>query len=389
MGGGNASFWLRLSASPHLVIVRDALTLTFPVIIAGAFAVLVNNFPVPSYQRFMEWFFGPNWKILGAYMWGGTFAIIAPVTVCAIGYGVCNLYNKKHSLDTIHPLIVGLISFCSLMVLIEPLSEVFAIPYRWVGIHGLFLAIIVALISSELFLWFYKHNVRINFFLETPNAIMVNAFSSLLPGAMTIFVFAGFKAVMSYFKLNDLHELTYEMLCKPFVGMGNNLPSALVFMFARQFLWFLGIHGSNALEPVMTELYSSSSAANAIAMASGGAPPFVFTKTFFDSYVTMGGSGNTLSLLFAFFIARRWKKPGTVAKISILPAIFNINETLVFGVPIVLNPFYFVPFVATPMALTVTSYLAMRAGLVSVTMTEAAWTTPALVSGYVAAGNLT
>jgi lactose/cellobiose-specific phosphotransferase system IIC component len=374
------NFWLKLSRSRHLEIVRDSLTLAFPVIIAGALAVLINNFPVSSYQMFMDAHFGDEWKSFGGYVWDGTLAVLAPVMVCTIAYGICELHNSNRKLNTVHPLIVALISLCSLMAIIEPSSG--AIPYTWIGIHGLFLAIIVAIVSSELFLWLWRKNFKGRFFTEASSSAMNSAFSSLLPGTVTIFVFAAFKALMSYLGFSDIHRLTYDLLCRPFVGMGNNLLSAVVFGVARQALWFLGIHGSNALEPVMTELYSSSAAAAA------GTGQFAFTKAFFDSYATLGGAGNTLSLIFALLIARRGRRLGTVTKLSILPAIFNINETLLFGVPIVLNPVFLIPFMLTPSVLTVTGYAAISSGLVSVTNAEVAWTTPALLSGYVASGDM-
>jgi lactose/cellobiose-specific phosphotransferase system IIC component len=373
-------FWLKLSRSRHLEIIRDSLTLAFPVVIAGALAVLINGFPLARYHALMEGVFGGRWHNFGRYVWDGTLAVLAPVTVCTIGYGVCELYNSKHRLNAAHPLIVGLISLCSLMAIIEPSSGVAAIPYEWMGIHGLFLAIIVAVASSELFLLLWSRNLRGRFFAEASSSVMNSAFSSLLPGTVTIFAFAAFKAVMGHAGYSDIHRLSYDLICKPFVGMGNNLFSSIAFGVSRQILWFLGIHGSNALEPVMTELYSGASAS-----ASGR---FVFTKTFFDCYATMGGAGNTLSLVLALIIARRGKKIGTVTKISILPAMFNINETLVFGVPIVLNPVFLAPFILTPPILTVTGYAAIASGLVTVSGAEVDWITPVFMSGYTASGNM-
>jgi lactose/cellobiose-specific phosphotransferase system IIC component len=387
-GERNAAFWMKISASPHLEIIRDSLTLVFPIIIAGAFAVLINNFPVPEYQVFMTELFGEKWKLFGGYVWNGTLAILAMVTVCSIGYGLCGFYNQRHHLNIVHPLIGALISFCSLMAMMEPASEAFAIPYTWTGIHGLFLAIVVGFLSSELFLWLYYHVLRLRFFVDTPSAVLASAFSSILPGALTIFAFAAVKASMTHLGFPDIHRLVYDLISKPFIGLGNHLPSALIFGFARQFLWFLGIHGSNALEPVMTEIYAASAEANAAALAAGSPPPYVMTKSFFDSYVTMGGAGCTLSLLLAYLAANKGRDIGTVAKISILPAIFNINETLMFGIPIVLNPIFFVPFITTPLVLTVTSYAAVSSGLVGISAEEVAWTTPVILSGYATAGGM-
>ncbi|MDR1471168.1 MAG: EAL domain-containing protein [Synergistaceae bacterium] len=379
---------MKISSSPYLAIVRDSLTLVFPLIITGAAAILINNFPILPYQSFMEGLFGPNWRVFGGYVWGGTMAVISLITVFSIGYGVAELYNAEHRLDSIHPLIVGLVSFCSLMSIAEPANGVFAVPYEWLGMHGLFLAIIVALLSSSMFLKLYDLKFRMRFFIEAHSAIMVNAFSALLPGAVTIFAFAAFKVLMGCMGVQDVHRMMYDMLCRPFAGMGNTVGTALLYNFVRQLLWFLGIHGSNALGPVMTEIYEGAAAANEAAAAAGLPPPYVFTKTFFDTYTSMGGAGNTLSLMLALILTRGDGGLGKIAKLSLIPAFFNINETLLFGLPIVLNPIYFIPFTAVPIILTVISYIATVTGLVPAATAEAAWTTPILVSGYVASGGV-
>ncbi|MDR1510575.1 MAG: EAL domain-containing protein [Synergistaceae bacterium] len=374
-GSRNEAFWLRMAASPSLSIVRDSLTFVFPVLISGAIALLINNFPLASYQDFMQHVFGPGWRNFGKYVWNGTLAILSPLTVCTLGYRLCELYNDSHQLRPVHPLIVGMISLCSLIVMLDADAGSSGIQQNWVRLHGLFLAIIVAFASSKLFLWMWDAGIRLNFSVETPSSIMDNAFSSLLPGVITISAFAVFNSVMGYLGYQDINMLTYEIICRPFVRMGNNLLTAVLFNFMRQFLWFCGIHGSNALEPVMTELYSSSAAL--------GGP---LSRTFFDCYVTMGGSGNTLSLLLALIVARRGKNIGMIAKMSILPAIFNINEVLLFGLPIVMNPVFFVPFLASPIALTIIGYIAFSVGAVSASNADVIWTTPVIFSGYAASG---
>jgi PAS domain-containing protein len=137
----------------------------------------------------------------------------------------------------------------------------------------------------------------------------------------------------------------------------------------------------------MTEIYLPAAAANEAAIALGGAPPFIFTKTFFDTYASMGGAGNTLSLIAALFIMRRKSGVKRMGELSLLPALFNINEILLFGIPIVLNPIYLIPFTAVPLALTVISWSAAMLGLLPVSAADVAWTTPALLSGYAAAGS--
>jgi lactose/cellobiose-specific phosphotransferase system IIC component len=377
-------FWIKLANSEKLSIIRNALTLTLPVVIAGAAAVLINNFPIKFYQDFMESLFGPLWRGFGGYIWNGTLAILSPVMTFSIGYGIAERYNLKNPLDAVHPVIPGILSFCSLLTMLEPSSLDFAIPYNWVGVNGLFLGIIIGFVSAEVFLLFYRiKKIHIRFFSEDAGTVMSHVLAAMVPGMLTLGVFAVLKVTMGLIGVKDIHALIYNCISLPFKGLGNNLWTALLYTLTRQILWFFGIHGANALEPVMTEIYLP--AANELTAASGGT--FVFTKTFFDTYASMGGAGNTLSLLAALFVIRKQNGVKRIAEISLLPAVFNINEILLFGIPIVLNPIYIVPFVAVPLILTVISWGAAVVGFLPVSTAEVAWTTPALISGYAAAGS--
>jgi PTS system cellobiose-specific IIC component len=300
-----SSFWIGLVNSEYLSIIRNALTLTLPVVIAGAVGVLLNNFPIEAYQNMMRGVFGEGWRAFGGYIWDGTLAILSPVTVFTIGYNIAESHNQKHLLDNVHPAILGTVAFCSLLTIIEPSSKDFAIPYNWVGIHGLFLAIASSIISSELFLRFFSvRRLRIRFFSKEAGSAMSTIFSALVPAVLTIGLFALFKVGMAAIGVSDIHSLIYDAIAAPFKNLGNNLGTALIYNFIRHFLWFLGIHGSNAMEPVMTEIYASAMRLNELAVATGERAPFIITKTFFDTYISIGGAGNTLSLLIALFLTR-------------------------------------------------------------------------------------
>ncbi|GHV85499.1 hypothetical protein AGMMS50230_11070 [Spirochaetia bacterium] len=380
-------FWVKLSNIETLSIIRNALTLTLPLVIAGAAAVLINNFPIPVYQRFMGLLFGEGWRSFGAYIWNGTLAILSPVIVFSIGYSIAERHNLKSPRCTVHPVIAGLLSFCALLSVMESSQLDWAIPYSWVGVNGLFLAIIIGFVSARVFLFFYRiPQLRIRFANDSSTALS-HVFAAMFPAMLTLAVFSLFKIFMAHFGIRDIHALVYDLLARPFEGLGNNLGTALVYNFFRHILWFFGIHGSNALEPIANEIYVSAAAANELAIAAGKAPPHIFTKTFFDTYISMGGAGNTLSLLAALFVTKKGSGQKRIAEISLLPALFNINETLIFGLPIVLNPIYLIPFTVVPLVLTVSSWAAASLGLLPISPAAASWITPPLISGWIAAGS--
>ena len=382
-------FWVRLANSERLSIIRNALTLSLPVVMAGALAVLINNFPIPAYQRMMERIFGEAWRSFGGNIWNGTLAILSPVMAFSIGYSIAERRNLKRPTEAVHPVLAGLLSFCALLLLTQPAAHDWAIPYNWMGVNGLFFAIIASLAATEIFLLLCSvKRLRIRFVSESAGTTITHVFACMIPAMLTTAVFSLLKALFGALGQPDIQALIYNLLSLPFKGLGNNLPSALLFSFARHFLWFFGIHGSNALEPVMNELYVSAAAANSAAMEAGLPLPHIFTKTFFDTYTTMGGAGNTVALLIAMFAVQKKGSSRRIAHISLLPAVFNINEMLLFGIPIVLNPIYLIPFVMSPLVLTIISWSAASIGLLPITTAEVAWTTPPLISGYAAADSI-
>ncbi|MDR1058707.1 MAG: PTS transporter subunit EIIC [Treponema sp.] len=382
-------FWIKISNIETLSIIRNTLTLTMPVVMAGALAVLINNLPIGIYPDLMEGIFGGHWRSFGGSIWNGTLAILSAVIVLSLGYCFIERYNLKNPLDMVHPVIGGILAFCALLTIMEPSALDFAIPYNWMGVNGLFAAIIAGILSSRLFLFFYRFpRLRIGLSPDAAGNTLSYVFAALIPGMLTIAVFALFKTLMVSAGTGDIHRFLYGFLIRPFAGRENNLGTALLLNFVRQILWFFGIHGANALEPIVNELYTTAAQVNEAAAAAGRAPPHIFTKTFFDVYVSMGGAGNTLSLLGALLLTGKKSSMKKIARISLVPAIFNINETLLFGLPLVLNPLYLIPFAGVPLVLTLSAWGATVLGLLPVCTGETAWTIPVFLSGYTAAGSL-
>ncbi len=388
----------RLLWNPYLKAVRNGLTLTLPLVMAGCVAILISNFPLRNYQEFMQSVFGADWQMISVHISDGTLNILSLIMLLTISFSLAEYHNSQNHNKDMHPAVAALVSLACLVTLVQPYPLAHlagsaqppgnAIPFFWLGIHGLFLSIIVAFASTLVFLRLKRVSwLNISFYSEEADASIAYAFSSMFPGMVTIVLFALFKTTTVALGIDSLHQFIYDMLSVPFAKMGNTFSTAMLYTFIRHFFWFFGIHGSNLLEPVTTAIYVPAMEANMLAVAEGAAPQFIFTKTFFDAYLSMGGSGATICLILAVFISSRRGSMAKIAQISLLPALFNINEMIMFGLPIVLNPIFLIPFLLVPLVQCLVAYLATFWGLVPFTINQIDWTAPVIIGGYAATGS--
>ncbi len=390
----------KLFSNPVLMAIREGLTFSLPVIVAGTLAVLINSFPLPAYQQLMLELIGPTWKAFGGYVWNGTLGFLSVIMTISISNSFCEQYNSAHPTDRLSPSIVSLVAVAALLCTMEP-GTLFsqpgareggggALPTIWLGVHGLLWATLIALFSGFIFRWFLRFKrLRVAFHSSSGDTTMSQAMDTMIPGLLTILVFAALKVLTIAMGIDDINAAIYALIYRPFASMGGTLlETATVYGVVRHLLWFFGVHGSNVLEPIMTELYLPGIAANQAALALGQAPTHIFTKPFFDCYTSIGGSGSTLGLLIACLLRHRDSGSRQIARISIVPALFNINEILLFGLPVVLNPVFLVPFLLVPLVLTAVAYLATLIGLVPMTVNDAAWNVPVFISGYLATGSV-
>lgn len=169
------------------------------------------------------------------------------------------------------------------------------------------------------------------------------------------------------------------------MGMANTYPTALLIAFITPFLWFFGLHGANMIEPFMQTINAPAIQANAAALKAGKPIPYVVNKPFMDSFVNLGGTGVTIGLIIAIFLIGRRNKPYmSVASLAAAPGIFNINEPLAFGLPIVLNPILFVPYIIAPMVSVSIAYFATVSGFMPACSNMPPWVTPPIIGAVIA-----
>lgn len=368
----------RVGNQRHLVAIRDGFITIMPLTIVGSLAVLVNNLPIKFYQNALDAIWKhETWTQWGGNVWGATFGIISLLLAFTIAYNLAKSYDKDG-------LSAGVISFSTYLTF-GTFGEG-GLTGLTTGTGGIFIAIIIALLSTELFC---KLTGNPKLLIKMPNGVppaVSKSFAALLPAIITIGLFALVRTIISAgFDIPDIVGSFYSAIQEPFMGLTNSWIAALLLAFIPTFLWTLGVHGANIIEPFMQTINLPAIEANVKAISSGEIAPYIVNKPFFDAFINMGGSGTTIALIIAIFIfARKNKQYNTVGKLSAAPGLFNINEPLLFGLPIVLNPVLFVPFILTPMVNVTIAFFATKWGFVPAATVSPPWTTPPIINGFLA-----
>lgn len=372
----------KIGSQRHLVAIRDGFAVIMPLIIAGSLGVLINAFPIKAYQNFMIGIFGEGWTTFGANLSNGTMGLMSLLIVCTVSYNLAKSYDSD-------ALSAAMISLGSLFMLYAPsLKDPGAIPRGFLGATGLFVALFVAFVTTEIFTRLMKSPKLV---IKMPDGVppaVSRSFAALFPGIIVLAIWAIFKCLLSVAGVESIHELIYTAIQAPLMGVADSLGSAILITFIVHILWFFGLHGTNILAPIFNTVYLTNANVNIEAFKAGGDIPHIVTSPFFDAFVHLGGAGATLGLVIAIFIASKRKEKKMVANLSAAPGIFNINEPMMFGLPIVLNAWLIIPFVITPIILTIITYFAMATGLVPRTIALMPWQTPPIIGGFIVTGSI-
>lgn len=364
-----------------LLSIRRGLTYMIPLILLGSFALVITSLPIPAYQKFMQDVFGSEWGNIPSYIQDSTFGILSLIMIICISYSLAEEYQTDRS-NYVNPIIAASVSLASFIAISGINKEGFSIANF--GVIGVFAAIVTAVSSTWLFIKLSSVNfLRIRAFPDGANSAFNYSLISIIPAAITVTVFAALNHLFTVlFGVSHIQSFISDSLNYLFNKIQSPLLRGILFIALIHIFWFFGMHGNNILEPVAENIFIPALSVNKTLVDSNLLPTEIFTKTFFDTFVIMGGCGSALCLIIAILLIERKKNQQNLAKLSLVPVIFNINELIVFGIPIVYNPIYLVPFIFVPILLTLTSYLAMFYGLVPYTSNFVEWTTPIFLSGY-------
>ncbi|MHB9145757.1 MAG: PTS cellobiose transporter subunit IIC [Symbiobacteriia bacterium] len=363
----------RVAEQRHLQAVRDGLIVTMPFLIIGSFFLIFAFPPVPALAEMVKPYMGNLLLIVDS-----TFGIMALLATFGIGYSLAQKYK-------IDPVSGGAMSLVAFMVA-TPFKDG-AIPLGLTGSKGLFVGILIAILAVEIQRWFIAKNIIIKMPPGVPPAV-ARSFAALLPGLATILVVWIVRLGLNATLQISLHDVVERLLMVPLNALGATLAGAIVAELAINLLWSAGIHGAAIVGGILGPIWLGLSTANQEAMVHGLPLPNTVTQQFFEIFIHMGGSGATFSLALMLVFLARSQQLKSIGRTAIWPGIFNINEPITFGMPIVMNPILIIPFILAPISATITTYVAMQTGLVAKAYALVPWTTPPILAGWLTTGHI-
>ncbi|MEC1536442.1 PTS sugar transporter subunit IIC [Bacillus sonorensis] len=382
----------RLNSQRHICAIRDAFILSFPIIMAGSIITLLN-FAILSPDGFIAkiLFLDKAFPNLADYQTIFTPVLRGSLDIMSIFVVFLVARNLAISLKA-DELLAGLTAVSCYFIIYPPYrlvdSESF-LTMKWLGAQGLFVALIIGIIVGEVFSRLANSKrLQIQMPPQVPPAV-ARTFKVLFPIIMITIGFAILSFALASATKNGLHELVYTVLQAPLIDMGTNIFTVVFLGVVANFLWLFGIHGPNTIAAIRETIFAEANLENlAYAAKTGSAwnAPFPETWALNDAFANYGGSGMTLGLLIAIFIASKRRDYRDIGKLSIGPGLFNINEPVIFGLPVVLNPIFMIPFIIVPAVNTVVGYLFIKLHIIPPIAYSVPWTTPGPLIPFLGTG---
>ena len=257
----------------------------------------------------------------------------------------------------------------------------------YTGATGLFTGLIVAILGMELYNMFRKNDsLKIKMPEQVPPGV-ARAFEVLIPTCLTAIVVGAIGLVCQLATGAELNAFIFNMVQKPLQSLiGDNIFAVAIMYVIISLFWCVGIHGNNMLAAVKEPIFRPLLYANTAAYTAHNDIPYVMNLTMIQMFAEFGGSGVTIGLVIAILIFSKREDNRTIAGISIVPGLFNINETMTFGIPLVLNPILDIPFILALVATVVIGYLLVSSGFCPKIVLEVPWTMPPVILGFLATG---
>ncbi len=378
---------MKIGNQRHLAAIRDGLAILISVTIIGGFAILLAQPPIPATITEPSnplFAFLLAWKNFAAAHIGTllipyylTIGIISLYVVCGVSYTLATRYG----LNGINNMLAAMLVYLCVSGAVN--LETTSITIGALGAGYMFAAMITGILVVEIAKFFRDKNITI----KMPDSVPPNVaatFTALLPLCFSVVFFMGLDAVIKAVTGAGYASLIYTIF-QPLMRATGSLPSVLLINILMTTFWFFGIHGGNMLSVVTSPITTAALAANAEAMTSGQPLPYIFAgsmNTVFGNWMTYN------ALVLVLFIFAKSKQNSSIARVGVVPSLFNINEPLIFGIPTVLNVYTYIPMLICGCFNCAVYYLLAAANVVGRFYITLPFTIPGPLQAFLATGDI-
>lgn len=339
-----------MNRNKYICAIRDSFSIMMPVIIVGSFALLFNIFVCT--KTGLAQFEGLAWlenysKIFSTVNFT-CISCMALWLVFLMGYQLGEKQNK---------LLSALITTVCFLVVSDQENLLSNL-----GASALFLAFFVAILSNLIFvnlMRFEKIKIKLP---DSVPPMIARSFNSLIPAWITITVFGIFAGTLYGATGLYINTIIYNVIQVPFNQIIGSQIGVSIIVVLSQLLWWTGIHGHMAMNVIAKPVRTAALAANIAAVSAGLVPKEFYTLAYVHLFTNLGGSGIVISLALAILVFSKRQEYKDITKLSMIPLICGISEPMVFGLPIMLNPIFLIPFVLVPLITANIGYYAITSG---------------------------
>lgn len=380
-----------LAKNKILIAIRDGFLITVPVTIVASIFLLLSNFPIEGWSDIIASFAGKGWEGYFDRITAIGFNAIALLATIGIGYS----YAREEKLhNKISAALVAMVSF----LIISPQTHTAFVneggrafrgfAFANLGTAGMFLSMLTAILAVKIFGWAVRKKLVIKLPEGVPPMVM-DSFASLIPAAITILFFFVINIIFANTQYEYVHNFVYKILQAPLVGLGTHNLFEVIYQFLSTLFWFFGINGPAVTNTIFGPIHKALTVANFEAAQAGLPMTNIFTAGFSDFFCNFGGGGSTLGLVIMMSTIAKSSRMKTLGRLSLPAGIFGINEPIIFGLPIVLNPIMAVPFILAPVLNTVLATIATHVGILPIIGgIQLPWTMPIVFSGFLVTGTV-
>ena len=367
----------------YLAAIRDGFISIMPLVITASLFTLINSVFVGEGNYLDKWFGLPcsEFAQLGSVIGSASMSVMAIL----LTFTTAKALAKNYKMDTSITGAMAVVSFLCLTPFVADATIGEYVTTYYLGAAGMFTAFLSALLSVEVLRFLMSFKALIIKMPESVPTGIARSFNSIIPVALTVIIFAIVRIVTDAMGA-PLNDLIFTWIQTPFTAIVSSPIGLIIIYILYMLLWGFGIHSAYIFNPILEPIYLASLALNVNAINAGEAATQIITKPFLDSVAFMGGAGNMLALVIAIFLVSKRNDYKVIGKLGLVPALFNISEPLMFGLPVVMNPILIIPMIGATLAGLGIGALATQIGIMAHTYVLIPWTTPPVISAFLATG---